>query len=96
MATMIEMVNSVSCIRDLIFYVHDLFTQQGNMYSLTNDAEDTWGRYNANFFLFTDSFDLSFCAKNDLNTEVTLMNDTGKYVSMAYKTKFIYYITSTT
>ena len=36
--------------------------------------------------LFTNSFDLSFCAKRkDLNTEVTFMNNTGKYVTMALK-----------
>ena len=36
--------------------------------------------------LFTDSFDLSFCGKRkDLNTEVTFMNNTGKYVTMALK-----------
>jgi hypothetical protein len=54
MATMIEMANfiySVSCKRYLIFYVHDLFTQRGNIYSL-NDDEDTWKSPDAKFIIY--------------------------------------------
>jgi hypothetical protein len=54
MATMIEMANfiySVSCKRYLIFYVHDLFTQRGNIYSL-NDDEDTWKSPDSKFIIY--------------------------------------------
>jgi hypothetical protein len=54
MATMIEMANfiySVSCRRYLIFYVHDLLTQRGNIYSL-NDDEDTWKNPDATVLTF--------------------------------------------
>lgn len=66
---MIEMANfiySVSYKRDLIFYVHDLLTQRGNIYSimmLKAHEKDLMRT-----LLFTDNFDLSFCAKRiDIN-----------------------------